>query len=281
MQIFKEIGPLKQFLRQVRIQKQTIGFVPTMGAIHEGHLNLIRAAKAENQLVIASIYVNPTQFNNPSDLEKYPRTIEKDIERFTSVGCDVLFHPTNQEMYPKPSLLKFDFGGIDKILEGAFRPGHFSGVGLVVSKLFNIVAPDRAYFGQKDFQQFKVISQLVEELEFDLQLICVSTTREADGLAMSSRNLRLNTDDRNKALILFQSLNYAKEELLKKTDFKKIRKEVQQRCAAIDVKLEYFELADRKNLSVLDSVKEADQAVLLMAAYVGEVRLIDNMFIED
>lgn len=280
MQIFKEIGPLKQFLRQVKSHQQTVGFVPTMGAIHEGHLNLVRTAKTQNQVVVASIYINPTQFNNLSDLEKYPRTPEKDIDLFTTAGCDVLFYPNNQEMYGEPSRVKFDFGPLDKILEGAFRPGHFSGVALVVSKLFNIVAPDRAYFGQKDFQQFKIISQLVDELKFDLQLICIPTIREPDGLAMSSRNLRLNADDRKKALVLFQSLRYAIEEVRKKTDLKKIRNEIQKRCADLKVKLEYFELADRKNLSLLDTVKDGDQTILLMAAHVGEVRLIDNVFVE-
>jgi len=280
MQVFNEIGPLRQFLRHIRSQQQTIGFVPTMGAIHEGHLNLVRAAKTQNQVVVASIYVNPAQFNNLSDLEKYPRTLEKDISLFTAAGCDVLFYPDNQEMYGEPSKIKFDFGSLDKILEGVFRPGHFSGVALVVSKLFNIVTPDRAYFGQKDFQQFKIISQLVDELKFDLQLICIPTTREPDGLAMSSRNLRLNADDRKKALVLVQSLRYANDEIRKKTDFKKIRTEIQKRCTDLNVKLEYFELADRKNLSLLDTVKDNDQAILLMAAYAGEVRLIDNVFVE-
>jgi pantoate--beta-alanine ligase len=280
MQIFKEIGPLKQFLRQLRSRQVTIGFVPTMGAIHEGHLNLVRAAKAENQVVVASIYVNPTQFNNLSDLEKYPRTLEKDIGLFTAAGCDVLFYPDNSEMYPAPSNIKFDFGSLDKILEGTFRLGHFSGVALVVSKLFNIVTPDSAYFGQKDFQQFKIISQLVDELKIDIRLICVPTMREPDGLAMSSRNLRLHADDRKKALVLFQSLTYASSEVRKKTDLKKIRDEIQKRCLDLDVRLEYFELADRKNLSLLDLVKESDQGILLMAAYVGDVRLIDNVFVE-
>jgi pantoate--beta-alanine ligase len=280
MRVFQKIDPLRQFLRQGKNQQKSIGFVPTMGALHEGHLNLIREARAGNNMVVASIYVNPTQFNNLADLIKYPRTIDKDIALLEAAGCDVLFCPDDQEMYPETGKMKFDFGTLDKILEGAFRPGHFSGVGLVVSKLFNIVMPDKAYFGQKDFQQFRIISQLVDELSFDLQLVCVPTLRESNGLAMSSRNVRLGDDERKKALVLIQSLTYAKEEVQKGTDLKGIRAEIQKRCDNMNVKLEYLELADRKNLNILNSVNDSNQAILLMAAYVGEVRLIDNVFVE-
>ena len=198
MHIFKEIKPLRAFLNQKRAEQESIGLVPTMGALHRGHLALIQASKAENKLTVCSIYVNPTQFNNSADLEKYPRTLPADIALLEEAGCDVLFCPGNQEMYRDVSTLTMDFGGVDKILEGKFRPGHFSGVGLVVSKLFNIVAPDRAYFGQKDFQQFSVIARLVKELQFGLELRRIPTLRESDGLAMSSRNMRLNESDRKK-----------------------------------------------------------------------------------
>jgi pantoate--beta-alanine ligase len=281
MHVFQKIVPLRQFLGQAENQQKSIGFVPTMGAIHEGHLKLIREAKAGNDMVVASIYVNPTQFNNPADLQKYPRTINKDIALLTAAGCDILFCPDDQEMYPQPAKMTFDFGPLDKILEGAFRPGHFSGVALVVSKLFNIVMPRKAYFGQKDFQQFRIISQLVDELRFDLQLVCVPTMREPNGLAMSSRNARLREDEREKALVLVQSLTYAKAEVQKKNDLKKIRNEIQKRCEDEEVKLEYLELADRKNLNILSSVKGNDNAILMMAAYVGEVRLIDNVFVNE
>ena len=182
-------------------------------------------------------------------------------------------------MYAKTSTVKFEFGHLDKILEGEFRPGHFSGVALVVAKLFNIVRPDIAYFGQKDFQQFKIISRLVEELEFGIQLRCIPTRREADGLAMSSRNLRLNPAERKKAVILYQSLLYAKEAISKGQPLAKIKQEVTVRWKNDGAKLDYFEVADRENLILLENVKESNSSVILIAGFVGEVRLIDNMMV--
>jgi pantoate--beta-alanine ligase len=282
MVIFKEIEPLRAFLHDKRVQDRSIGLVPTMGALHHGHLELIKASKKVNSLTVCSIFINPTQFNNPLDLEKYPRSPEKDIDLLKSVGCDVLFAPDKKDMYPKPSTIKFDFGQLDKILEGEFRPGHFSGVALVVSKLFNIVNPTRAYFGQKDFQQFKIINRLVEELHFDIELICFPTLREADGLAMSSRNLRLSTEQRKTALVFYRVLTFAKAEIKKGADLKSIKEKVTKMCfLENDVRLEYFELADAENLNLLENVKNANQSILLIAGFVGEIRLIDNMFIED
>jgi len=280
MVIFKEIEPLKAFLDGKRAQGLSIGLVPTMGALHGGHLELVKASKKANSTTVCSIFVNPTQFNNPSDLEKYPRTAKQDIDALESVGCDVLFHPARETMYQKPSALKFDFGRLDKILEGEFRPGHFSGVALVVSKLFNIVNPHQAYFGQKDFQQFKIVSQLVEELNYDIELICFPTLREPDGLAMSSRNLRLSKAERQTALVLHRALNFAKDELKKGIDLKSIKAKVREMCdAEANVRLEYFELADTENLNLLDDVKQTNQSILLIAGFVGEIRLIDNMFV--
>src|SRR5690349_22407745 len=163
MEIFKEIAPLKAFLRAKKQAQQSIGLVPTMGALHNGHISLIETSKVANSLTVCSIFVNPAQFNNPSDLLKYPRTLDKDISLLEKVECDVIFCPDSAEMYPEPATIKFDFGQLDKVMEGKFRPGHFSGVALVVSKLFNIVEPDRAYFGQKDWQQFSIIRQMVDE----------------------------------------------------------------------------------------------------------------------
>ena len=213
MQVFNEIEPLKAFIKGKRKEGRTVGLVPTMGALHAGHLSIIEASKAENDITICSIYVNPTQFNNPSDLQKYPRTLDKDTKSLEIVECDVLFYPNNDEMYSGSSLLKFDFGHLDKVMEGRFRPGHFSGVGLVVSKLFNIVEPDVAYFGQKDWQQFTIIRQLVDELKFNLKLQVIPTHREVDGLAMSSRNLRLSSEEREHATVFYQALLYAKAAL--------------------------------------------------------------------
>mgnify|MGYP002787668266 FL=1 len=170
MRVFKEIQPLRAYLKQIRASAKSIGFVPTMGALHSGHLSLIQASKKDNPITVSSIYVNPAQFNNPKDLAKYPRTLAEDLAMLENEGCEVVFAPSNEEMYATTPTLRFDFGGLDQILEGQYRPGHFSGVALVVAKLFNIVQPQVAYFGQKDFQQVKIIERLVEELKFDLHL---------------------------------------------------------------------------------------------------------------
>lgn len=281
MVIFKEIGPLSAYLHDKRLQGNSIGFVPTMGALHRGHLELVKASKKANSITVCSIFINPTQFNNPSDLAKYPRSAEHDIKGLESIGCDVLFHPEKEVMYQKPSTIRFDFGSLDKVFEGEFRPGHFSGVALVVSKLFNIVNPTRAYFGQKDFQQFKIISRLVEELNFNIELICFPTQREPDGLAMSSRNLRLNEDERRSALVFYRALSFAKSEVRKGTDLKMLKDKVREMCSQeTGVRLEYFALADTENLNLLESVKLTTPSILLIAGFVGEIRLIDNMFVE-
>jgi pantoate--beta-alanine ligase len=282
MEIFKEIEPIRAFLKTKKEQKKSVGLVPTMGALHDGHLSLIRASKAQNDLTVCSIYINPTQFNNPTDLAKYPKTVEKDIAMLQQGGCDVLFLPDNSTMYKKEGGLKLDFGVLDKVLEGEFRPGHFSGVALVVSKFFNIIQPDRAYFGQKDFQQFKVINRLVEELKFNIELPFIPTMREADGLAMSSRNLRLNPEERVKALIFFKSLQLGKEELLKGTSLSVVKNKVKSLFETTSgVRLEYFEIANAENLTVLENVGSSVNCIMLIAGFVGEIRLIDNMFVKD
>jgi pantoate--beta-alanine ligase len=281
MHIFKEIEPLKVFLKQKKAVQQTIGLVPTMGALHAGHLSLITASKSQNHVTVCSLYVNPTQFNNASDLEKYPRTLPQDIALLEKAGCEVLFSPADHEMYGQPGQLKFDFGQLDKILEGQFRPGHFSGVALVVSKLFHIVQPDNAYFGKKDFQQLRIVSLLAEELKFGIRLHGVATLREPDGLAMSSRNARLNAADRQKATIFFSSLRMAKEALKANIALTEVRKRVHQAFeSAPGTRLEYFEAADHENLTLFENVKEPSRTVLLIAGFVGEVRLIDNMMID-
>jgi pantoate--beta-alanine ligase len=280
MEIFKEIAPLKAFLKSKKRQDSTVGFVPTMGALHEGHLSILRQAKVENDITVCSIYVNPTQFNNPNDLLKYPRTLDKDTESLRKVDCDVLFCPDNAEMYREASLLKFDFSHLDKVMEGKFRPGHFSGVALVVSKLFNIVQPDNAYFGQKDWQQYTIIRQLVEELQFDLTLHSVPTLRETDGLAMSSRNQRLNDTQRKQAIVFYNALTAAKTALLNGEQTGAVQTLVKGIVEQHpNVTLEYFEVAESKNLNTVENVKAADNPIMCIAGFVGEIRLIDNMFI--
>jgi pantoate--beta-alanine ligase len=280
MEIFKKIAPLKVYLEEIRRSGKTIGLVPTMGALHNGHIALINASRAQNSHTICSIYVNPMQFNNPADLQKYPRNLAQDISLLDMAGCDALFYPDNEDMYEGKSVLKFDFGHLDKVMEGKYRPGHFSGVALVVSKLFNIINPDNAYFGQKDWQQFAVIQQVVTELKFGLTLHSIPTQRETDGLAMSSRNLRLNGMQRQQASIFYNALRLAKEKLKKGEEIARVKRLVRELVEETDgVKLEYFEVAESKSLTLLEAVDGVETPILCIAGYVGEVRLIDNMFL--
>jgi len=279
MQIFDQIEPLKAFLGKFKRDGGSIGFVPTMGALHQGHLSLLKASQSENAITVCSIYVNPTQFNNADDLANYPRTIDHDIEVLRAANCDVLFCPDNNVMYESDTHIRFDFGSLGTVLEGRFRPGHFSGVALVVSKLFHIVSPDKAYFGQKDFQQYKVIEKLVEDLKFNLTLRRISIEREADGLAMSSRNARLTQNQRKKATIFYESLKQAAQMLRNGKSWRAIQNEIRTRCESInEIRLDYIELADSTNLNPVESV--SDKAILLVAGFIGEVRLIDNLFLD-
>ncbi len=281
MEIFKQIAPLKSFLEEHRRAGKSIGLVPTMGALHAGHVALIETSKAQNQLTVCSIYINPTQFNNVVDLQKYPRTLALDTSLLEKTGCDVVFCPDNEEMYRQPSTLTFDFGSLDKVMEGKFRPGHFSGVALVVAKLFNIVQPTQAYFGQKDWQQFAIISKLTEELRFGLILHGVPTLRETDGLAMSSRNLRLTDTQRPRAIVFYKALLAAKSMLRIKENISTVKDSVKKIVEAEpEIKLEYFEVTDSKNLTVLENVDASDKPIMCIAGYVGEIRLIDNMFLD-
>ncbi|MCE2733827.1 MAG: pantoate--beta-alanine ligase [Chryseotalea sp.] len=280
MEIFREIKSLKAFLRKKKLAQIQIGFVPTMGALHEGHLSLIEASRKHGLFTVCSIFVNPAQFNNASDLANYPRTETTDIDLLTRAGCDVLFSPSAQEIYPQKAGLRFTFPGLDTVMEGAFRPGHFSGVGLVVSKLFNIVEPDHAFFGQKDWQQFTIIRQLVHDLNFNLTLHAVPTMREENGLAMSSRNQRLSAEEKIKALVLYQTLKLAEAELLNG----KTMHEIFPKLKALaendsSVKIEYLTLANRHTLESVNTLTQKNQLVLCIAGFVGEVRLIDNILI--
>jgi pantoate--beta-alanine ligase len=278
MQIFKEIRPLKHHLQQKKKEGFSVGLVPTMGALHAGHLSLIRSSKAATNLTVCSLFVNPTQFNNPTDLEKYPRTPEKDIAMLESADCDILFAPDTSTMYEKPGVIHFDFGELDKVLEGKFRPGHFSGVATVVSKLFHIVEPDDAFFGQKDYQQFQIVSRLVEELKFNIRLHAVPIIREPGGLAMSSRNQRLSESDKKRALILHESLSDARTRLLAGKPWPEIQKDIIDRFSKTqDLQLEYFELLNRDDLTKINT--DLKNGILLTACFVGSVRLIDNMLI--
>lgn len=281
MEIFKQIAPLKAFLKDLKGLGKSIGLVPTMGALHAGHISLIKTSKAQNHLTVSSIFVNPIQFNNQNDLLKYPRSIEKDTELLKSAGCDVLFNPEIQEIYPEKSVLSLDFGHLDKTMEGQYRPGHFSGVALVVSKFFNIVQPDHAYFGQKDWQQFAVIQKLVNELNFNIRLHSVATLREPDGLALSSRNQRLTAEQRQKAIVFYKGLLHARDALKAGKNLKEVKTQVKTIIEQYaDVRLEYFELVNSKNLNTLENVHASEYPIMCIAGYVGEIRLIDNLFVE-
>lgn len=281
MEIFKEIQPLRVFLKAKKALGASVGLVPTMGALHKGHIALIEACQKENDLTVCSIYVNPAQFNNTQDLINYPRDLEKDAELLKQAGCNVLFCPSDDQMYSRNRNITFNFGPLEAILEGRYRPGHFSGVALVVGKLFNIVAPDKAYFGQKDWQQLVIIRQLREELKFDLDLRSVPTIREKDGLAMSSRNLRLNEAERIRATVFYKALQEAKKLLSSGQKVEKVKAVVKEMTEQQqDVKLEYFEIAESDNLILINTIEGAKSPILCVAGYVGNVRLIDNMFLD-
>jgi pantoate--beta-alanine ligase len=281
MKVFTRIGPLQAFLEEQRIAGNSIGLVPTMGALHSGHTSLVEASCASGDFTVCSLFVNPAQFNDPRDLEKYPRDLPADIDLLTKAGCKALFAPEDSEMYRRSSQVHFDFGHLDKVLEGKYRPGHFSGVALVVAKLFNIFRPHQAYFGRKDFQQFKIISIINDDLDFGVRLHCRPTVRESDGLAMSSRNMRLNVSERKQAAILYQNLTIARKALLEGVPWQKVQSRATENFrAARGVRLEYFELADTETLA-MGEVKDLDSAILLVAAFVGAVRLIDNLQIAD
>ena len=200
------IAELQSLVSKAKEKGLKVGLVPTMGALHDGHLTLVRKCKVNNDLCVVSVFVNPTQFNNPEDLEKYPRTPEQDACLLKSAGCDIMFMPAVEEIYPEPDTRVFDFGMLDKVMEGAMRPGHFNGVAQIVSKLFDMVDPDVAYFGEKDFQQVAIIRDMVKQLNYKLDIIQVPIVREESGLAMSSRNMRLSDDEKREAENISQAL---------------------------------------------------------------------------
>jgi pantoate--beta-alanine ligase len=274
MQRFDTVPTLRQYLTSIR-SKQSIGLVPTMGALHEGHITLIDAARRENDVVVSSIFVNPTQFNNPDDLARYPRTLEEDCEKLEAAGCDVVFTPSVPEMYP---VLRMNFGELETVMEGAFRPGHFNGVGIVVAKLFNIIQPNRAYFGQKDLQQVAVIRRLIRDLSFPIELIRCPTVRESDGLAMSSRNRNLTPAEREEATALFKGLSMAHELLVEGHSPSQAKAAVTGFFTGNPhFRLEYVDVVNADTLQLANEVLAPGQTAICLAAHLGNVRLIDNL----
>jgi pantoate--beta-alanine ligase len=278
MLIFKRIVDLQKHLNTLRARGKQIGFAPTMGALHRGHVSLVERAKAECDVAVVSIFVNPTQFNDPKDLEKYPRTPERDIEMLAEGNCDILFYPSVEEIYPNgmtPSV-KFNFGKLDKVLEGEFRPGHFDGMAQVVNRLLEIVQPSRLFMGQKDFQQAAIVAKLLELTNSKTQLVVCDILREDDGLAMSSRNVRLSPDARAKAPLIHQVLTEAADTVEEYTPVELQRIATTKLKLEPSFKVEYFEIVDGRTLKPLRLFEDTDFAVAVVAVWVGDVRLIDN-----
>ena len=277
MKIVHTIKELQATLDDLRAQQKSVGLVPTMGALHAGHASLVKRSVAENDATVVSIFVNPTQFNDPTDLEKYPRTPEADCRLLESCDATMAFAPSVAEMYPEPDTRTFSYAPLDTVMEGAFRPGHFNGVCQIVSKLFYAVQPDRAYFGEKDFQQLAIIREMVKQLQLPLQIVGCPIVREEDGLALSSRNARLTPEQRKQALqisqTLFASRAYAAEHTVSET-CQMVEEGI---AAAPGLRLEYFELVDGRTMQTIANWDDTDYAVGCITVFCGEVRLIDNI----
>jgi pantoate--beta-alanine ligase len=278
MEVFTSVGELRKFLTLHRKQNKSIGLVPTMGALHQGHLSLIQTALQQTDICVCSIFVNPVQFNNATDLEKYPRTLENDLRILKDSGCSVVFAPSENEMYPEPPAMILNFGLLETVMEGASRPGHFNGVGIVVSRLFNIIQPDKAFFGQKDLQQAAVIKRLVKDLAFPLTLITCPTVRETDDLAMSSRNSRLTAEERVAAPFIYEVLSAAKNEIQNRNPALEVLASARKKFLAHDdFELDYLEFVDSDSLQTRSIMGRAGTNALCVATFLGQVRLIDNI----
>ena len=283
MVIFKKIKDIKEYINSQNAAGRKPGFIPTMGALHAGHLSLVAKAKADGMLTVCIIFLNPTQFNDKKDLEKYPVSTDDDIELLVKAGCDVLFLPDVEEIYPggEDQTKTYDFGNLENILEGAKRPGHFKGVGQVVARLLDIVQPAGLYIGQKDYQQCMVIKKLAGMIGMnDMQVVICPTIREADGLAMSSRNRRLTEPQRAIAGVIYQCL-VSIESKQSTGNFSIVRKECEDLLTAKGFKPDYIALADARDLTPLDAYNQDTPMVALIAAKIGEIRLIDNIVLKN
>lgn len=277
MKIVNSIKELKSYLAEEKRNNKQIGFVPTMGALHDGHLSLVERCVKENDVCVVSVFVNPTQFNDKHDLETYPRTLDKDCTLLEPAGCDYVFAPSAEEMYPEPDTRTFDFGTVSVVMEGARRPGHFNGVAQIVSKLFYVVEPDNAYFGEKDFQQIAVIRAMVKQLDIPVKINDCPILREADGLALSSRNVRLTPEQRQKAPLIARTLkesaNFAPE--------KSVQEVIDYVINTINADpvmcVEYYEIVDGNTMESIKNWSDTTYPVGCITVYCGEVRLIDNI----
>ena len=277
MEIVHTIKDLQAGLSALRAQGKKVGLVPTMGALHAGHASLVKRCVAENDAAVVSVFVNPTQFNDKNDLVKYPRTPEADCRLLEECGAAFVFAPSVEEMYPEPDTRRFSYAPLDTVMEGAFRPGHFNGVCQIVSKLFDAVQPDRAYFGEKDFQQLAIIREMVRKYPFDIQIVGCPIVREEDGLAISSRNARLTPEQRKEAVqisrALFASVDFSKSRILMET--KQFVEDCIRRAPGLE--LEYFEIVDGNTLQPVKAWDESNYIVGCITVYCGDVRLIDNI----
>jgi pantoate--beta-alanine ligase len=282
MQVHKDVKSLKENISALKEKNLTIGFVPTMGALHEGHLSLIKCAKEKSDIVVVSIFVNPTQFNNSEDLENYPIALKDDIKLLEDEQCDILFCPETSEMYPEGNITKkYPLNGLDKSLEGEKRPGHFDGVCTIVHHLFDVLKPNKAFFGEKDFQQLAIIKQLVKILALEIDIVDCPTVRDADGLAKSSRNKLLSASERKKASLIYEILKKAKSLFPEKeiVDIKCMVENEINGCK--EMTLDYVEIVNPENLKPLEKGNTLKKAHILIAAYLGNVRLIDNLPLND
>ncbi len=283
MEVFEKADTVSKFIDKLKAEGKKIGFVPTMGALHRGHLSLIEAARKDNDIVVASIFVNPTQFNNPNDLKNYPRNLDRDLKLLEDNNCDLVFTPSVSEIYPDENSKKseYHFGKIVKVMEGKFRPGHFDGVANVVSRLFKIIKPDNAYFGQKDFQQYILIKTLADKYLSDLhiQVHRCPIIREKDGLAMSSRNVLLNPEQRKSSALISKTLFWAKDNYQKYT-VDELKKQIADKINADkNLKIEYIEFVSDPELDEISNWDSEQKIVACIAVQVGDVRLIDNIYL--
>lgn len=277
MKIVSSIKDLKNFLALEREKGKKVGLVPTMGALHAGHISLVKRCVAENDICVVSDFVNPTQFNDKHDLETYPRTLDADCALLEPVGCDYVFAPSVAEMYPEPDTRVFNLGPVAEVMEGPRRPGHFNGVAQVVSKLFYIVEPDNAYFGEKDFQQIAVIREMVRQLNLPIHIVDCPIQREADGLALSSRNTRLTPEQRQKAPVIARTLKESTTFVPAKSVQEVIDYVVNTINQVPEMEVEYFEIVDGNTMQPIQNWSDTTYPVGCITVYCGEVRLIDNI----
>lgn len=277
MKVINNISEITSYLNGFISTGKKIGFVPTMGALHFGHLTLVNISKEQNDITVVSIFVNPTQFNDKQDFEKYPRNTEEDLKKLSETGCDLVFMPNEKEMYPEKESTKFNLGKIEEVMEGKFRPGHFQGVAIIVNKLFEIVKPNNAYFGQKDFQQLAIIKRLVIITNSTVNIISCPIIRESNGLAMSSRNSRLSKTEFDNASIIYSTIKQLSD-FIENNKFSEFKSWALINIDANNLfKTEYIEIVDSKNLEIVTNLKNHESITCCIAVFCGQVRLIDNI----